>query len=215
MCAKIESEHLLYIKLNQQKLRVEEYIHLRDAITDGGNVTDIGRMVMVPATYIGSLRHMHEYAQDAMTYVRSYGRPDLFITFICNAARSEIKELSHSQSPVDRHDLIARVFRQKLIEIITKSCIYGEANCWMYLIEWKKRGLSHVHILIWLKERILPGDVDNVIRTEIPDIQQDPVLFEIVSKHMINGPCGALNMKSPCMKDKKLHKKNDLRNTDG
>ncbi|GBM34880.1 hypothetical protein AVEN_146623-1 [Araneus ventricosus] len=67
MHAKIESERLLYIKLNQQKLRVEEYIHLRDAITNDGNVTDIGRMVILLATYIGSPRHMHEYSQDAMT----------------------------------------------------------------------------------------------------------------------------------------------------
>ncbi|GBN33875.1 hypothetical protein AVEN_52650-1 [Araneus ventricosus] len=44
MCAKIESGRLLYIKLNQQKLRLEEYIHLRDAITNDGNVTDIARI---------------------------------------------------------------------------------------------------------------------------------------------------------------------------
>ena len=36
---------------------------------------------------------MHEYAQDAMTYVRAYGRPDLFITFTCNPTWDEIKEL--------------------------------------------------------------------------------------------------------------------------
>lgn len=41
-------------------------------------------MVILPATYNGSPRHMHEYAQDALTYVRRYGRPDLFITFTCN-----------------------------------------------------------------------------------------------------------------------------------
>ncbi|GBM05095.1 hypothetical protein AVEN_210804-1 [Araneus ventricosus] len=140
MCAKIESERLSYIKLNQQKLRVEECIHLRDAITNDENVTDIGRIVIHPATYIGSARHMHEYAQDAKTYVRSYGRPDLFITCTCNTAWSEIKEeLAHGQSPADRHKLIARVFRQKLvkfIDIITESCICGEVNCCMYSIEW-------------------------------------------------------------------------------
>ncbi|GBN30775.1 hypothetical protein AVEN_11213-1 [Araneus ventricosus] len=98
MNAKIESERLLYIKLNQQKLRVGEYIHLRDATTNDGNVTDIGRTVILPATYIGSARHMHEYALYAMTYVRSYGRPDLFITFTCNTAWSEInEELAHCQ----------------------------------------------------------------------------------------------------------------------
>ncbi|GBM74558.1 hypothetical protein AVEN_184364-1 [Araneus ventricosus] len=217
MYTKIESARLLYINLNQQKLRVEEYIHVRDAITNDGKVTDISRMVILPATYIGSPRHMHEYAQDAMTYVRSYGSPDLFITFTCNSVGSEIKELAHGQSPADRHDLINRVFRKiliKLIDIITKSCIYGEVNCCMYSIEWQKRVFRMAHILIWLKEKIRPGDVDNVIREEIPDIQQDPVLFEIVSKLMIYVPCGALNMKSPCMYET-ISKKNDLQNTDG
>ncbi|GBN82443.1 hypothetical protein AVEN_156967-1 [Araneus ventricosus] len=96
MYAKIESESLLYIKLNQQKLGVEEYIQLRDAITNDRKVTDIDRNLILPATYIGSPRHMHEYAQDAITYVRSYGRPDLFITFTCYTAWSEIKEeLAH------------------------------------------------------------------------------------------------------------------------
>ncbi|GBM13356.1 hypothetical protein AVEN_159775-1 [Araneus ventricosus] len=190
MYDKIESESILYIKLNQQTLGVEEYIHLRDATTNDGNVTDIGRMVILPTTYIGSPRHMHEYAQSAMTYVRSYGRPHLLFTFTCKTTWSEIKEeIANGQSPADRHDLIARMFRQKLIKriaIITNSCIYGEVNCWMYLIEWQKRGLPHAHILIWLKEKIRPGDVDSVIRMEIPDVQHDPVLFEIVSKYMIH-----------------------------
>ena len=36
---------------------------------------------------------MHQYAQDAMTYVRVYGRPDLFITFTCNTSWTQIQEL--------------------------------------------------------------------------------------------------------------------------
>lgn len=84
MYAKIESERLLFIRLNQQKLRSENYIHLKDAILNDGNVNDVGKLVILPSTYIGGPRHMHEYVQDAMTYVRCYGRADLFITFTCN-----------------------------------------------------------------------------------------------------------------------------------
>ncbi|GBM47192.1 hypothetical protein AVEN_271256-1 [Araneus ventricosus] len=141
MYAKIESEHILYIKLNQQKLRVEEYIHLRGAITNDVNASDIGRIVILLTTCIGSPRHMHEYAQDPMPYVLSYGYPDLIITFTCNTTWSEIKELAHCQSSVDHHDLIDRVIRQKfikLIDIMNKSCIYGEVNCCVYSIEWQK-----------------------------------------------------------------------------
>ncbi|GFY21464.1 ATP-dependent DNA helicase [Trichonephila clavipes] len=91
--AKIETERLLYIRLNQTELRSEQYIHLRDAIVNDGNVNpnELGRMAILPSTFTGSPRLMHEYAQDAMTYVRGYGRPDLFVTFTCNPTWNEIK----------------------------------------------------------------------------------------------------------------------------
>ena len=43
---KIESEHLLYISLNQTKLRAEIYIHLLDAITADSNIrpNDFGKI---------------------------------------------------------------------------------------------------------------------------------------------------------------------------
>jgi hypothetical protein len=112
-------------------------------------VEDIGKMFILPATFTGSPKHMHEYAQDAMAYVRNYGRPDLFITSTCNSAWHEIKEeLLVGQSPTDRHDLTARVFKQKLMKLMGVICkyhIYGETRCWMYSIEWQKRGLPHAH----------------------------------------------------------------------
>jgi hypothetical protein len=96
------------------------------------NVEDIGKKFILPSTFTGSPRHMHEYAQDAMTYVRHYGRPDLFITFTCNSGWSEIKEeLLPGQSATDRHDLTARVFKQKLVkvmDVISKCHIYGETT---------------------------------------------------------------------------------------
>ncbi|KIH43605.1 hypothetical protein ANCDUO_26386, partial [Ancylostoma duodenale] len=100
MYGKIESERLLYIRLNQRKLRVDDYFHLRDAVVNDGISTDIGRLVVLPATFTGSPRHMHEYAQDAMLYVRTSGRPDLFMTFTCNPEWAEIREeLLEGQAP--------------------------------------------------------------------------------------------------------------------
>ncbi|XP_075437913.1 LOW QUALITY PROTEIN: uncharacterized protein LOC142476424 [Ascaphus truei] len=211
MYAKIESERLLYILLHQKQLRVDQYIHLRDAVGNDGNVDNIGKMFILPATFTGSPRHMHEYAQDAMAYVRAYGRPDFFITFTCNPAWPEIKQqLGDGQSHSNRHDLIARVFRQKLItliHIITKTYIFGQTRCWMYSIEWQKRGLPHAHILIWLKEKLHSIDIDNVISAELPNPEEDPILFAIVTKNMIHGPCGNINIHAPCMKDGKCTKK--------
>ena len=211
MYAKIESERLLYIRLNQKKLRVEEYIHLRDAVVDDGNTNNLGQLVILPSSFTGSPRHMHEYTQDAMTYVRNYGRPDLFITFTCSPKWEEIQvELLPGQTHCDRHDLTARVFRQKLIKLmdaITKGHVFGPTRCWMYSIEWQKRGLPHAHILVWLKDKIRPDQIDSIISAELPDPHQDPNLLKIVVKNMIHGPCGNINPSAPCMKDGKCTKR--------
>ncbi|CAB3227232.1 unnamed protein product [Arctia plantaginis] len=185
MYAKVESERLRFLRFNQAKLRSEEYIHLRDAVAgniDGNlNPNDIGNAFILPSSYIGSPRNMQEYIQDAMTYVRHYGRPDLFITFTCNPNWEEIQTLLlPGQQAIHRHDLTA---------------------------QWQKRGLPHAHILVWLKDRIRPEEIDQIISAKIPDPVSDQELFDIVTKHMIHGPCGAFNMTSPCMENGKCKKK--------
>jgi hypothetical protein len=211
MYAKIESERLSFLRHNQKTLRVDEYIHLKDAIGNDGKASNVGQLVILPSTFTGSPRHMHEYTQDAMTYVRNHGRPDLFVTFTCNPKWQEIQdELLPGQAPSDRHDLLARVFRQKLIKlinIVTKSHAFGPTRCWMYSIEWQKRGLPHAHILIWLKDKIKSDQIDSVISAELPDPQQDSRLFEIIIKTMIHGPCGTINPTSPCMEKNKCTKR--------
>ncbi|CAL4067133.1 unnamed protein product, partial [Meganyctiphanes norvegica] len=83
MYAKIESERLYYIRNHQTELRVDQYAHLMDAINND-TIQDAGQLVILPSSFTGGPRYMHQRVQDAMTYVRHYGRPDLFITFTCN-----------------------------------------------------------------------------------------------------------------------------------
>ena len=70
----------------------------------------------------------------------------------------------------------------------------------MYSVEWQKRRLPHSHILIWLFHRMRPDQIDEVISAEIPDEKVDKDLFDVVTRHMIHGPCGSLNISSPCMR---------------
>jgi hypothetical protein len=82
MYAKIETERLYFIKRNQYQLRAENYIHLKDSVDKEGDqreARDVGQVVIL--SFTGGPRYIHERPQDAMTYVRKHGCPDLFIAF--------------------------------------------------------------------------------------------------------------------------------------
>ncbi|UYV71174.1 hypothetical protein LAZ67_8002034 [Cordylochernes scorpioides] len=209
--AKVKSERLHYISAHQAQLRATEYINLLDAIRTDRSHGLIGRQVILPPSFVGSPRHMHEYAQDCMAYVRKYGRPDLFITFTCNPEWPEIKIMQFpTQGAFIRHDLVARIFQlnvTKLIDLITKGDVFGKPQCWCYTFEWQKRGLPHAHILLWLKEKIRPNQINSIICAEIPNEEVDASLFRTVTKNMIHGPCGHGYPNPGCMERGRSQKK--------
>lgn len=100
--------------------------------------------------------------------------------------------LLYGQKPQDRQDILARVFHikvKKIMHLVTKGSIFGARRCSMYTIEWQKRGLPHLHLLLWLHSRIRSTEIDSVISAEIPNPETDPALYDIVKSTMIHGPC--------------------------
>jgi hypothetical protein len=74
----------------------------------------------------------------------------------------------------------------------------------LYVVEFLKRGLPHIHALIWLKEQTRDATgimVDKFISAEIPDVRIDPLGYAVVEEFMVHGPCGEFNINCPCMKD--------------
>ncbi|GFQ71286.1 helitron_like_N domain-containing protein [Trichonephila clavata] len=93
------------------------------------------------------------------------------------------------------------------MNLITKAKIFGVAQCYMYTIEWQKRGLPHAHILVWLQEALHVHKVDDFISAEIPNPEEDPELFNCITTQMVHGPCGVINPFSPCMKNGRCTKR--------
>ena len=90
------------------------------------------------------------------------------------------------------------------MNFIIKKKYFGEVSAYVYTIEFQKRGLPHVHLLIMLQSHSkikTPEAIDKYISAEIPDPHDNPILHEIVMKHMIHGPCG-----NWCLKDGKCSK---------
>ena len=84
---------------------------------------------------------MFELYQDSMSIARKYGKPDLFITFTCNPKWEEIfSALILNQKATDRPDLIVRVFRMKLRELLTDVCknhVLGSPLAHVYTLNFK------------------------------------------------------------------------------
>ena len=148
-----------------------------------------------------------------MAIARYFRKVDIFLTMTTNPRWSEIeRELLPGQTAYDRPDLVARVFQLKkkvVIEYIYKHGVFGRVVAYVYVIEFQKRGLPHMHCLIFLEEPyklLTPEAIDSCISARWPDPEIQPLLFETVKKCMVHGPCGPLNPNAPCMVDGKCSK---------
>jgi hypothetical protein len=166
----------------------------------------VGKRILLPATFGGSPRDLHQCYLDAMALVSKFGRPDFFITMTANPNWEEVrKNLRRGETAADRPDLVSRVFKAKLRELIhdlTVKGVFGKAIAYTYVVEFQKRGLPHAHILLIVKasdKPHTPADVDRLVSAEVPDKSLDPHLHHLVETFMVHGPCGALDPTCPCM----------------
>ena len=193
MAAKTEAERLNYIRMNQSTLRSTTYRGFVDALNDNDDCSNIGRRIILSSTFIGEPRYMMERCQDAMMYIQRYGNATFFITMTCNPNWPKIKEhLFLNQQPDDRPDLIARVFnlkRKLFIKCLTGTQgLLGKCIACVFSVEYQKRGLPHLHCLLWMDgtSKPRPQDYDRFVQAEIPDYNNDPEGHHLVLKHMIH-----------------------------
>jgi hypothetical protein len=191
---------------------VDLYQGVADALQHD-NLANIGRMVVLPSSFIGGPRHMHQLYQDAMALVRKHGKPDLFITITSNPKWPEVTaELLPGQSASDRPDIVERVFKLKLDALkrdLVQNGVFGRVVADIHVVEWQKRGLPHAHILLILAPEDKPTgpeDFDRMVCAELPNKQTHPELHDIVASCMLHGPCGAANPTCACMRDGKCTK---------
>ena len=100
LCAQCIHCTAMFLRREQDHLRADNYKDLRETIANpDGDSKNLGQKVILPATFCGSTRFTFERQQDAMAYVRKFGRPDLFITVTTNREWPEILDSSPMTAP--------------------------------------------------------------------------------------------------------------------
>nr|GEX18131.1 hypothetical protein CTI12_AA250730 [Tanacetum cinerariifolium] len=147
----------------------------------------------------GCPRYMMQNYLVAMTLCKNFRYPDLFITFTCNPNWPQIAcfVAEKGLKSDDRPDVITRVFKQKfdsLMKDFKEKLWFGRLQGAVYTVEFQKIGLPDDHILLFLEPEdklTTAAYIDKYISAKIPDKDEDPELYQIVTDHMMHGPCGA------------------------
>nr|GEX71953.1 DNA helicase PIF1, ATP-dependent [Tanacetum cinerariifolium] len=151
-----------YEKQNVDTLRVDLYHNLNDVVTRGDTHAEgLGKIIVLPRSFIGSPRYMMQNYQDTMALCRAYGNPDLFITFTSNPKWLEITKMLA---------LLPVVY---VIEFQKRGLPHAYILLWLKE-EWKCT---------------TPTQIDDIISAEIPCPTDDPEGYKVVTEFMLHGPC--------------------------
>jgi hypothetical protein len=174
---------LAYIRSNQERIRRE------DATLMGLHGAEATENIYLPSSFLGSNRWAAEQVSDSLAIAAAFGSPTFFITMTCNPEWPEIQsQLRPGQNFTDIPIVVVRVFKRKLalLEQALKT-MFPNAGVQLYLIhsvEFQKRGLPHVHILVkYAMDCTHPTDIDKVVSAEIPDDPTDAVLVRKFMMH--------------------------------
>ncbi len=225
--ASIEQSELNWVRHNQKTIRADLYDGLRDALrgVQGVDLGQMGKRIVLPASHPGSARHMYQLFQDSMAIARHCGKPDIFLTMTANPNWAEVQDnllpyepddddpdqREKNQTASDRPDIVARVFAQKIKAMLKdiKDGVFGDVHGYVFTVEFQKRGLPHIHLLIFLRGPYKIRDaphVDTIVSAQIPDPVAHPMLYETITKCMMHGPCGPAFPNAVCMVNGKCNK---------
>lgn len=200
---------MFFLRNNQEKLWSENYIHLRVSVNNVVPSDNLGQICNLPSSFTEGPWYMCERKHNANSYIRHYGRQDLFITFTSKPKSQEIEDDFFCNKRPMTH-------LNALTESFTGSCrsawIWLKLeNIWVLKVwhvhKWvAKQWLSHTHILLWKATKIHTNGIDRLI-TFSKSIDKRGV-YEIVNRNTVHCSCGRVfQINSPCLKDNVLSEK--------
>lgn len=142
--------------------------------------------------------YFHEKLLHVNTMISSFGLPSLFITL--TMAESHWKHLHKILKVSDNHDTIPTnrplhttlhfIYRlQQLKNNVWKNpehSEWGNITNFFERVEFQNRGAAHTHGVYWVSKTIEEMINENLIRSDLPDPNTEPELYEKVKANQIH-----------------------------
>lgn len=146
MYSRYEEQPLQYLSSAAGQKRATTY----KVLTEANEESKVGKVL--PKGFHGHPAKLKANTVDALAVVARKGRPSVMLTMTCNGNWEAIQaNLLPGQTAYDRPDLCDRVFmikKDELMKDLRSGRIFGPVTFEMSCIEWQKRGLPHLHLVI-------------------------------------------------------------------
>jgi len=168
------------------------------SIYTGNRIIDENKTVTLPTFIRTGDSYFHEKLLHINAMIEHYGLPSLFLTLsMAEGKWTHLKEILKSTDngdtlPTNRplHTTLYFVnLKQNLKKYVWKQpeiSKWGELLHFFERIEFQNRGAAHVHTCLWVSKSIDNMIDEHIIRSDLPDKQSEPELYEKVIKHQIH-----------------------------
>ena len=110
-------------------MHAEVYSGAKDVInkSDGGDLRNVRKRIILPSSFIGEDRYMHQEYLDSVGLYQHYSHPHGFATMIGNPNWYEIKEnLKDRETALDMVACVFKLKKQQLIWDLGIEMIFGK-----------------------------------------------------------------------------------------
>eukprot|EP00937_MAST-01D_sp_MAST-1D-sp2_P005348 g5348.t1 len=198
---RIEFQRLRFMANHQEHLRASSYAELVTAEREN-RIHETGRPTcqhtVLPSSFVGGPRDMSNRLQDSLRVMQVYGTPAFFVTMTCSneSARGLCEAAWHGsrcETPGDCNcqdmpEMGVKVFRAQVEQLVSdaRNGCFGPYQAHCYAIEFQKRGLPHVHMLVWTKDTrsVRDARIDSIIAAEAS--RESDIVFTLQMEKMLH-----------------------------
>jgi len=168
------------------------------SVYSGKRMFDETKTITLPSFIRTGETYFNEKLLHVNAMMREYNLPSLFITLTAAETKwSHLKDILRSTdnrdtNPTNRPLHTTHHFTHRKKELWNHvwrkpaNSNWGHLNQFFERVEFQNRGAPHTHTILWVEKSTIQMIEENLIRSDLPDPNLEPELYQLVLTHQIH-----------------------------